>query len=348
METRPLGPSGLHVPLLSFGAGTFGGSGPLFGHWGRTDVEDATRMVRICLDAGITLFDTADVYSDGASESVLGAALRGVREQALISTKIGLPTGNGPNDRPNDWGLGRERLLAAVDAALQRLGTDHIDLLQLHAYDAHTPVDELLDTIDTLLRAGKIRHWGVSNYPGWALMQAIERAHRRGMPAPVAHQVYYSLVGRDYEWELMPLAQRAEVGALVWSPLGWGRLTGSIRRDRPRPSTSRLHATESFAPPVDDAYLYAVVDELLAIAEETGRSVPQVALNWLSTRPTVSSIIIGARDEKQLRDNLGAVGWQLDEAQRSRLDRVSRREPAYPAFPYYRQAGFAKLFAPPV
>ncbi|UOM32844.1 aldo/keto reductase [Acuticoccus sp. I52.16.1] len=342
MDIRQLGRSGLRVPALSFGAGTFGGTGPLFSNWGRTDVAEARRLVEICLEAGVTLFDTADVYSDGRSEEVLGAALEGLRERALISTKTALPTGEGPNE----WGVSRARLVGAVDAALRRLRTDRIDLMQLHAFDGSTPVDELLHTVDTLVRAGKVLHWGVSNYPGWALMQLLERADRHGLPRPVVHQVYYSLVGRDYEWDLMPLGAREGVGAMVWSPLGWGRLTGKIRRGAPLPEGSRLHETADFGPPVDEALLYDVVDVLEAVAAEAGRSVPQVALAWLLARPTVASVIVGARNEEQLRQNLGAVGWSLGAEQVARLDAASTREAAYPAFPYRRQEGFARLFPP--
>ena len=344
MDYRQLGRSGLRVPALSFGAGTFGGTGPLFSNWGQTDVVEARRLIEICLEAGVTLFDTADVYSDGRSEEVLGAALEGLREKALISTKTGLPTGDGPNER----GTSRSRLIGAVEAALRRLRTDRIDILQLHAFDSFTPVEEVLHTVDKLVRAGKVRHFGVSNYPGWALMQALERADRHGWPRPVVHQVYYSLVGRDYEWDLMPLGAREGVGALVWSPLGWGRLTGKIRRGEPLPERSRLHETAASGPPVDEARLYNVVDALDAVAAETGRSVPQVALNWLLRQPTVSSVIIGARNEEQLRQNLGAVGWEMSEEQARRLAESSVTNAAYPAFPYRRQEGFARLFPPMV
>lgn len=342
MENRRLGRSGLLVPALSFGAGTFGGAGELFGAWGSTDVAEAREIVDICLDAGVTMFDTADVYSDGASEEVLGAALEGRRDDVLISTKAALPTGDGPNDA----GTSRSRLVAAVDAALRRLRTDRIDLFQLHAYDAGTPVEEVLSTLDTLVAAGKVRYVGVSNFSGWQLMKSLDAADRNGWPRYVAHQVYYSLVGRDYEWDLMPLGAAEGVGAIVWSPLGWGRLTGRIRRGTPIPPGSRLHRTAAFGPPVDDELLYDVVDVLAGIAEETGRSVPQVALNWLLTRPTVASVIVGARDAGQLRQNLGAVGWALTDDQVARLDRASERPAPYPHFPYRRQEGFARLNPP--
>lgn len=344
MEHRPLGRSGLKVPVLSFGAGTFGGSGPLFGAWGTSDATEARRLVDICLEAGVSLFDTADVYSAGASEEVLGAAIKGRRDAVLISTKASLPMGDGPNEA----GSSRQRLVRAVEDSLRRLGTDHIDLFQLHAFDAGTPVEEVLATLDALVRAGKVRYVGVSNFSGWQIMKSLAVAERHGWPRYVANQVYYSLIGRDYEWDLMPLDADQGLGALVWSPLGWGRLTGKIRRGAALPAGSRLHATADFGPPVDDDLLYRVVDVLDEIAAETGRSVPQIALNWLLGRPTVSSIIIGARNEEQLRQNLGAVGWALTAEQVARLDAASAVTAPYPHFPYHRQAGFARLNPPMV
>jgi aryl-alcohol dehydrogenase-like predicted oxidoreductase len=342
MEYRNLGKSGLKVPALSFGAGTFGGSGPLFGAWGTTDAAEARRLVDICLEAGINLFDTADVYSAGASEEVLGQAVRGRRGEILISTKVGLPMGDGPNDA----GTSRARLIRSTEDALRRLGTDYIDLLQLHAFDAATPVEEVLSTLDDLVSSGKVRYVGASNFAGWELMKSLAAADHDGRPRYVAHQVYYSLVGRDYEWELMPLGADQGVGALVWSPLGWGRLTGKVRRGVALPETSRLHQTAEFGPPVDDEKLFGIVDVLDVIAEETGRSVPQIAINWLLSRPTVSSVIVGARNEEQLRQNLGAVGWNLSAEQISRLDAASAVTAPYPYFPYRRQEGFARLNPP--
>ncbi len=344
MEHRRLGDSGLTVPVLSFGAGTFGGSGPLFGAWGTTDAREARRLVDICLDAGITLFDTADVYSGGASEEVLGQAIKGRRDAVLLSTKAGLPTGDGPDD----WGTSRARLIRAVDAALRRLGTDHIDLFQLHAFDAATPVEEAVSALDDLVRAGKIRHLGASNFAGWQLMKSLAAADRDYRQRYVAHQVYYSLIGRDYEWELMPLGLDQGVGAIVWSPLGWGRLTGQIRRGTPLPPSSRLHATADFGPPVDDEQLFRVVDVLDELARETGRAVPQIAVNWLLSRPSVATVIIGARNEEQLRQNIGAAGWSLTPEQIARLDAASDRTAPYPYFPYQRQEGFARLNPSPV
>jgi aryl-alcohol dehydrogenase-like predicted oxidoreductase len=339
MDYRRLGASGLHVSALSFGAGTFGGSGPLFGAWGDTDAREARRLIDVCLDAGVNLFDTADVYSDGASEEVLGAAIKGRRDRLLISTKTALPTGDGPNDA----GSSRARLIEATDAALRRLGTDHIDLLQLHAFDAGTPIEETVSALDDLITAGKLRYAGVSNFSGWQLMKSLAVADRLGAQRYVAHQVYYSLVGLDYEWELMPLAQDQGIGALVWSPLAWGRLTGRIRRGAPLPDGSRRHETAAFGPPVDDERLFDIVDVLDELAAETGRTVPQLALAWLLGRPTVASVIVGARNEAQLRANLEAASFELDPAHVARLDAASAVDAPYPYFPYHRQEGFARL-----
>jgi aryl-alcohol dehydrogenase-like predicted oxidoreductase len=331
MEQRFLGRSGFKVPALGFGAGTFGGQGPLFSAWGNTDVAGARRIVDICLDAGVNLFDSADVYSGGASESILGAALKGRRHQAIVSTKLSLRSGEGPND----VGSSRHHLINGVDAALQRLGTDHIDILQLHAFDAMTPVEQVLATLDDLVRAGKLRCIGVSNFSGWQLMKSLAASDRLGLQRYVANQTYYSLIGRDYEYELMPLGLDQGIGAIVWSPLGWGRLTGKVRRGQPLPARSRLHETAGFAPPVSDEHVYRVVDAMDEVAAETGKTLPQIALNWLLQRPTVASVLIGARDEAQLKQNLGSLGWQLDADQVARLDKASAVTPPYPYYPYW-------------
>lgn len=341
MEYRRLGASGLKVPLISLGAATFGGTSEFFRAWGSTDVAAARRMVDVCLDAGVTMFDTADVYSNGVSEEVLGEALKGRRDKVLISTKATFRFGDGAND----VGSSRFHLLKSCDEALKRLQTDHIDIFQLHGFDAMTPPEETLGTLDQLVRAGKIRYVGVSNFSGWHLMKSLAVADRYGYPRYVANQTYYSLVGRDYEWELMPLGLDQGVGALIWSPLGWGRLTGKIRRGQPLPETSRLHTTADKGPPVDNERLFRIVDALDDIAKETGKSIPQIALNWLFHRPTVSSVIIGARDEKQLKDNLGAIGWNLTPEQIAKLDAASETTKPYP---YWHQSGFAERNPPPV
>jgi aryl-alcohol dehydrogenase-like predicted oxidoreductase len=341
MEYRHLGASGFKVPVLSFGTGTFGGKGEFFGAWGNTDVAEAKRLVDVCLDAGLTMFDSADIYSEGAAESVLGEAIKGRRDRVLISTKATFRSG----DDPNDVGSSRFHLLKACDAALKRLGTDYIDLFQLHGFDAKTPVEETLSTLDDLVRAGKIRYIGVSNFSGWHLMKSLAVSDRYGYSRYVANQAYYSLIGRDYEWEQMPLGIDQGVGAVVWSPLGWGRLTGKLRRGEPLPATSRLHKTGDMGPQMSDDYLYRVIDALDEVAAETGKSVPQIALNWLLQRPTVSTVVIGARNEEQLKQNLGAVGWDLSKEQVAKLDAASAVTPAYP---YWHQAGFQERNPSPV
>lgn len=333
MEFRQLGGSGLKVPVLSFGAGTFGGGSEFFRAWGAQDVAEATKLVDICLEAGVSMFDTADIYSNGLSEEILGKAIAGRRNQVLISTKGSFRFGQGPNDS----GSSRHHLIEAVHGSLKRLGTDYIDVYQLHGFDVMTPVEETLATLDQFVREGKIRYIGCSNFSGWHLMKSLATSDRYGWSRYVAHQAYYSLVGRDYEWELMPLGVDQGVGLIVWSPLGWGRLTGKIRRDQPRPEVSRLPATAAIGPPVPDEHLYKVVDAIDEIAKETGKSVPQIALNWLSQRPTVSSIIMGARNEEQLRQNLGSVGWKLTAEQIAKLDAASAVTLAYP---YWHQQFF--------
>ncbi|MDR3462970.1 MAG: aldo/keto reductase [Beijerinckiaceae bacterium] len=342
MDYRRLGASGFNVPVLSFGTGTFGGKGEFFGAWGSSGVDEARRLVDICLDAGVTLFDSADIYSEGAAEEILGQAIKGrPRDSLIISTKANFRSG----DAPNAVGSSRFHLIDAVEKALRRLGTDYIDLFQLHGFDALTPPEEVLATLDHLVRAGKIRYTGVSNFSGWHLMKSLAVADRYGYPRYIANQTYYSLIGRDYEWELMPLGLDQGVGAVVWSPLGWGRLTGKLRRGQPLPQTSRLHKTAEMGPPVEDEYIYKVVDALDAVAAETEKTISQIALNWLLQRPTVSSIIVGARNEEQLRQNLGAVGWNLTTDQVRRLDEASGKPAAYP---YWHQAGFGERNPSPV
>jgi aryl-alcohol dehydrogenase-like predicted oxidoreductase len=341
MEFRTLGRSGLKVPVLSFGTGTFGGSTEFFRAWGASDVAEATRLVDICLEAGVNLFDTADVYSDGLSETILGKAIAGRREEFLISTKATFRMGPGPND----LGSSRYHLVRACEASLRRLGTDYIDIYHLHGFDALTPVEEVLSTLNQLVVSGKVRYVACSNFSGWHLMKSLGAADKYGWARYSGHQVYYSLVAREYEWELMPLALDQGVGALVWSPLGWGRLTGKIRRGKPLPAESRLHKTSEQGPPVEDEHLYKVVDALDRVAKETGKSVPQVALNWLLQRPSVSTVIFGARNEEQLRQNLGAVGWNLSSEQIATLDAASDMTPVYP---YWHQRQFVERNPAPI
>ncbi len=343
MEYRILGASGFKVPVLSLGTGTFGGGGEFFKAWGATDVAEATRLVDVSLEAGLNMFDSADGYSAGAAEEILGRAIKGRRESVIISTKGTFRFGKGPND----VGSSRYHLTRAVEASLKRLGTDFIDLYQLHAFDALTPIEEAVGTLDGLVRAGKIRYIGCSNFSGWHLMKSLAVSEKYGLARYVAHQAYYSLIGRDYEWELMPLGIDQKVAAVVWSPLGWGRLTGKLRRGAPLPQTSRLNskAVLDMGPKVSDEYLFRVVDALDEVAKETGKMVPQVAINWLLQRPTVSNVIIGARNEEQLRQNLGAVGWDLTPAQVAKLDAASAVVPAYP---YWHQGLFGERNPPPV
>ncbi len=342
MDYRQFGHSGLKVPVLSFGTGTFGGKGELFSKWGATDVKEASRLIDLCLDHGVNLFDTADIYSQGASEEILGAALKGKRDKALISTKATFAFGEGPNSK----GSSRFHLIEACNASLKRLGSDHIDIYFMHGFDALTPIEETLQTLDDLIRAGKIRYIGCSNFSGWHVMKSLSISDKRNLNRYAAYQGYYSLVGRDYEEELMPLGLDQNLGLMVWSPLGWGRLTGKIRRGhKPKEGRIAQGGGADVGPQVADDYLYDVVDALDAIAAETGKTVPQVALNWLLQRPTVCNIVVGARNEEQLKQNLGAVGWNLTEAQVAKLDAASRRPAPYP---YWHQRGFVERNPRPV
>jgi aryl-alcohol dehydrogenase-like predicted oxidoreductase len=342
MEYRQLGYSGLKVPVITLGAGTFGGTTEFFKAWGSTQVDEAQRLISVCLEAGANLFDVANVYSIGAAEEILGKALEGRRHEVLLSTKATFRMGEGPNN----VGSSRYHLLEQVHASLKRLGTDYIDIYHMHGFDATTPIEETLETLDTLVKQGKIRYIAASNFSGWHLMKSLALSEKHNWQRYVAHQVYYSLIGRDYEWELMPLGLDQKVGALVWSPLGWGRLTGKIRRGQPAPKDTRLgQGGDKGGPIVGDEYLYTVVDALDAVAAETGKSVPQVALNWLLTRPTVSSLVIGARNEQQLRANLDAVEFTLSEEQIAKLDKASEQPRPYP---YWHQYDFRERNPLPV
>jgi len=335
MEYRLLGRSGLKVSAVSLGGATFGGGNEFFRAWGQVEDAEAARMLDMCLDAGVNLVDVADNYSTGLAEEVLGKALKGRRGRILISTKTFFPMGDGPNDQ----GTSRFHVIEQCEESLRRLGTDHIDIYHMHGFDALAPVEETLYTLNTLVQSGKVRYIACSNFSGWHLMKSLAVSDRYGWPRYVAHQVYYSMIGREYEWELMPLGADQGVGALIWSPLGWGRLTGKIRRGQPVPVLSRLHKTSEAGPQVDTEYLYRVMDAIDEVAKDTNKTVPQIALNWLLQRPTVASVIVGARNEEQLKQNLGAAGWNLTAEQVARLDRASDQPLIYP---YWHQRGAAK------
>jgi len=335
MDYRQLGKSGLKVPVLSLGTATFGGSNDFFKRWGDTDVKEASRMVDLRLDHGVNFFDTADVYSAGMSEEVLGQAIKGRRDKVLISTKATFAMGQGPNE----VGSSRFHLIRACEASLKRLGTDHIDIYFMHAFDALTPVEETLRALDHLVASGKIGYIGASNFSGWHLMKSLAAADREGLARYIAYQGYYSLIGRDYEWELMPLGLDQGVGLMVWSPLGWGRLTGKIRRESPKGEGRIASGGAEGGPIVDDDYLFTVVDALDVVAKETGKTIPQIALNWLLQRPSVANIVIGARNEEQLKQNLGAIGWALSPEHVALLDKASHRVPTYP---YWHQIQFGE------
>jgi aryl-alcohol dehydrogenase-like predicted oxidoreductase len=334
MEIRQLGKSGLQVPVLCFGTGTFGGGGEFFRAWGNTDVEEARSLIDICMEAGVNFFDTADIYSQGLAEEILGAAIKHLpREKVLISSKGTFQFGDGVNQ----VGSSRLHLTRQIEGSLKRLQTDYIDVYHMHGFDALTPVEETLSTLDRMVREGKVRYIAASNFSGWHMQKSLGVSERYGWPRYSAHQVYYSLVGREYEWELMPQALAEGLGALIWSPLGWGRLTGKIRRGQPLPETSRLHKAADLGPTVPDELLYRVVECLEALGAEIGKSVPQVALNWLLRKPTVASVIIGARNEQQLRDNLAAASFVLTPEQVAKLDEASQVPVGYP---YWHQRQF--------
>jgi aryl-alcohol dehydrogenase-like predicted oxidoreductase len=336
MEYRQLGASGLQVPVLSFGTATFGGTNEFFKAWGTTQVEEAKHLINLCMDAGVNFFDTANIYSQGTSEEILGKALEGIRNQVLISTKATFPMGDGPNN----FGSSRFHLIEQCEASLRRLNTDHIDVYHLHGFDGNTPVEETLKALDDLVTAGKIRYIACSNFSGWHLMKSLSVSERYGWSRYVAHQAYYSLLDREFEWELMPLGIDQKVSTIVWSPLSSGRLSGKFRRGQPLPENNRMSQGGSHGPATNFERLYTIVEALDEVAEETGKSIAQISLNWLLQRPTVANIIIGARDEEQLKQNLGAIGWNLTIDQVKKLDAASEVDPIYP---YWHQRQNTKL-----
>jgi aryl-alcohol dehydrogenase-like predicted oxidoreductase len=342
MEYRQLGGSGLRVPVLSFGTATFGGGNEFFKAWGATQVDEAKKLINLCMDAGVNFFDTANVYSAGASEEILGKALAGIRDKVLISTKATFPLGDGVND----YGSSRFNLVKSCEESLKRLNTDHIDVYHLHGFDANTPVEETLNALNNLVQSGKVRYIACSNFSGWHLMKSLSVSERYGWAKYIAHQAYYSLLNRDFEWELMPLGIDQHVGTIVWSPLAAGRLTGKYRRNQPIPQDARVAQGGSPVPAssISDDVFYNIIDVLDEVAEETGKTIAQVSLNWLLQRPTVSNIIIGARNEEQLKANLDSVGWNLTVEQVKKLDAVSE---VLPVYPYWHQREFPMLNAAP-
>lgn len=329
-----MGGSGLMVPVLSFGTATFGGGNEFFKSWGSTQTDEAKRLIHLCMDAGVNFFDTANSYSNGLSEEILAQALEGIpRDQVILSTKGTFRMGPGVND----WGSGRFHLTKALEDSLRRLKTDHVDIYHMHGFDASTPIEETLSTLDNFVKSGKVRYIACSNFSGWHLMKSLSISERHGWSKYIAHQAYYTLISREFEWELMPLGIDQHIGTIVWSPLAGGRLSGKISRETPAAPDSRLSQGGSLGPAVPNELLYAVVDVLKEIAEETGKTVSQVSLNWLLQRPTVCNLVVGARNAEQLKQNLGAVGWKLSPEQIAQLDQVSAVEPIYP---YWHQRGF--------
>ena len=329
MEYRQLGRSGLMVSALTMGTMTFGGTGP-FAKVGNTDLAGAKRQIDMCVGAGLNLIDTADIYSNGLSEEIVGAAVKDRRNDLVIATKLRFPMGKGPNDR----GLSRYHLINACEASLRRLNTDRIDLYQLHQWDGLTPLEETLEALDLLVKAGKVRYVGASNYSGWHLMKALAIAARDRLPAFVSQQIHYTLQAREAEQELVPISLDQGLGILVWSPLAGGLLSGKYRRGQPQPEGRKLN--EWTEPPVhDEGRLYDIVDVVVDVAEKHGVTGAEVALAWLLGRPGVASVIVGARTEKQLETNLKAADLTLTAEDRGRLDKVSQTPLAYP---YWHQA----------
>lgn len=334
MEYRRLGRSGLQVPVFSFGTATFGGTTDFFKTWGSTEVKEADRLVGICLDAGLNFFDTADVYSNGRAEEILGEVTSSRRSEVLISTKGTFPS----SDRPSHYGSSRQHLTAALEASLRRLKTDYVDLYHMHGWDANTPVEETMATLNDFVSSGKVRYIAASNFPSWHLMKSLSHSEKHGLTKYIGHQVYYSLVGRDVEFELLPLGLDQGVGTIVWSPLAGGALSGKIRRDKTAPKDSRLGQTTFVK--YDDETLFNVVDALDQIAVAREKTIPQVALNWLLRKPTVANLVVGARNEEQLKQNLGALGWKLSDEEVAILDKVSAPRTPYPN---WHQQGFPQL-----
>jgi aryl-alcohol dehydrogenase-like predicted oxidoreductase len=341
MEYRKFGNSGLMVPALSFGTATFSGKG-MFDSWGNTDVNQATRLIDICLDNGINFFDTADGYSFGESEIILGKAVKNKRDKVLISSKAFFPL----TPEINEMGTSRHHLIKACNDSLTRLGTDYIDMYFMHQFDSITPIEETLNTLNTLINSGKVRYIGCSNFTGWQLMKSLSISERLYFSKYIVYQGFYSLCCRDLELEIIPLAFDQKIGIMVWSPLGWGRLTGKIRRNQEL-AEGRIKngGGDDRGPTISNDYIYNLVDAIDQIALETGKTVAQIAINWLLQRPTVCNVTIGARNEKQLLENIQAIGWYLTPEQMNKLDQISQVNNIYP---YWHQKKFPERVKLPI
>ena len=327
MEYVQLGNSGLRVSKFVFGTMTFGGV-DRFAALGSNTGEAARRQIDMVLEAGINAIDTANVYSGGESERIVGQALAGRREKVLIFTKVGGTMNSGPNGS----GTSRGHVMAEIEASLRRLNTDYVDLYLLHRWDGRTPVEETVETMTGLVRAGKIRYWGVSNHNAWQLTKTVMTARCLGLIAPVAQQIYYTAEGREAEYELLPAGADLGVGAMIWSPLGQGVLTGKITRGQPAPEGTRQAAKWPEPWVLDDERLYRVVDALKAVAEEQHASISQIALAWVAARPNVGPLVVGARTDAQLRENLAAATISLTPEQHDRIEAIARPAPLYPTW----------------
>jgi len=328
MEYRQMGKSGLFVPAITFGTATFGGRGDFFQSWGASDIETATRLIELCIENGVTMFDSADNYSMGQAEEILGSALGGKRHEVIISTKTSCPLGTGPND----VGSSRGRIIAACEQSLRRLQTDYIDLYSMHISDLLTPPEETLRALEDLITSGKVRYIGVSNYAAWQVMKSIGIAESMRLNKYISYQGYYSLIGRDYEWELLPCVLDAGLGMMAWSPLGWGRLTGKIKRGQPASAGRIAAGGAEGGPPVSDDLMFRILDELEAISAEIDKPVAEIAIRWVLDRPSVSTVIIGARNEEQLVANLKASSWKLSPEQIRKLNLASQTVAPYPSW----------------
>jgi aryl-alcohol dehydrogenase-like predicted oxidoreductase len=337
MDYRQLGRTGLRVSTFTLGTMGFGSPH----RWGAVEAEGAARQLDIALDAGVNLVDTANMYTLGVSETLLGRALKGRRDRVLVATKVRFPIGDGPNDA----GLSRHHIIESVEASLRRIDIDHIDLLQVHEWDGQTPLEETLRALDDLVRSGKVRYIGCSNYTGWQLTKALGISERDGLERFASQQIHYTPQAREAEFELLPAAIDQGVGTLLWSPLAGGLLSGKYRRGQAEPTDGSRHVGGWTEPPIyDQDALYDLIDVLVEVGDHHGASAAQVTLAWLLDRPGVTSVVVGARTEEQLRDNLGAVALRLTDEERTRIEEVSRPPLPYPL--WHQAAGAADRLSP--